>query len=201
MPNWCTNKLVVSGPQQDVKAFRLKAKGCGAQYNSTSHSPTWEVHDDIRVWALFQDAPDDDGDEQVLCFHRLYPVPNDFRRFPYDDGQARKIGEACDEPRPYGGYTWQSKHWGTKWDACEPYLEDHPLDAQELVYGFDTAWGPPTELFEKVAKDFPSLTFELSYEEGGMGFAGYNTWELGECSAEDAWDIEWDEKEGEWNRA
>ena len=72
MPNWCTNQLTVSGPRKDIKAFRLKAKGCGAQYNSASRSPTWEIHDDIRVRALFQDPPDDDGDEQVLCFHRLY---------------------------------------------------------------------------------------------------------------------------------
>jgi hypothetical protein len=56
------------------------------------------------------------------------------------------------------------------------------------------------ELFEKVSKDFPTLTFSLHYEEGGMGFAGEAEWNGGECTSDDCYDIEWDEEEEEWNR-
>ena len=50
MPNWCTNKLVVHGPHEDVKRFKEKATG---------HSP----------W------PADEGEKSVLNFHSLVPIP------------------------------------------------------------------------------------------------------------------------------
>lgn len=198
MPNWCNNTLHVDGPEEDVKAFALKAKGVTANYNDTHTSSEWEVFDEIRKKALFSAPPDSDGYEQVFCFHSLHPVPVDFRRFPYDDGSARKVGEAIGEPRTCGGYGWQSAHWGTKWDACEASVEYQEPTA--IGYSFDTAWGPPIEFLSKVSKDFPTLTFSLQYEEGGMGFAGEAEWSDGECTSDESYDIEWNEEEEEWNR-
>jgi hypothetical protein len=198
MPNWCTNTLHITGPEEDVRAFVLKAKGVTPSYNDSHTASEWEVFDEIRKKALYSAPPDDYGEEQVFCFHGLHPVPVDFRRFPYDDTSARKVGEAIGEPRTYGGYGWQSAHWGTKWDACEASLDYQEPTA--LGYSFDTAWGPPIALFDKVSNDFPTLTFTLRYHEGGMGFAGDTVWSDGELESDDSYDIEWDEKEGEWNR-
>jgi hypothetical protein len=41
-----------------------------------------------------------------------------------------------------------------------------------MEYSFDTAWSPPIEFFENLAKQWPSLTFVLQYEELGMAFKG-----------------------------
>ena len=62
-------------------------------------------------------------------------------------------------------YDWRCANYGTKWDAdSENYGDDH-------VY-FETAWSPPLPWLEKVAKDYPELTFRLDYSEEGMQFGG-----------------------------
>ena len=64
------------------------------------------------------------------------------------------------------GYNWQSKHWGTKWNACEA---DHHGDG---LYSFETAWAPPEAWLVSMSAKFPELKFVLSYSEEGMGFMG-----------------------------
>jgi len=64
------------------------------------------------------------------------------------------------------GYNWQSKHWGTKWNACEV---DHHGDG---LYSFTTAWAPPEAWMVSMSAKFPKLKFVLSYTEEGMGFMG-----------------------------
>jgi len=187
MPNWCTNTLNVSGDKKSIAAFLTAARGRHAGYNDPYHGDgTWPAHDKVRVKALVKNPAPVYGDELDLCMNALYPVPLDYRRFPFDDNQARKLGEAVGEERKHGGYQWQTDHWGTKWDVDGELLESHDTFLQ---YKFDTPWSPPISLFEKVAKDFPSLTFELEYYEPGMGFAGRNTFSGDYCD-EEALDIE-----------
>ena len=71
---------------------------------------------------------------------------------------------------------WCRNHWGTKWDACE--VSCIP-DGDELVYGFETAWSPPSPVMMKASRQFPSLHFRLVYAEGGAGFWGEEEYENG----------------------
>ena len=171
MPNWCNNKLHVDGPEEDIKAFALKAKGVTANYNNTHTSSEWGVFDEIRKKALFSSPPDSDGYEQVFCFHSLHPVPADFRRFPYDDGSARIVGEAIGEPRTRGGYGWQSAHWGTKWDACSVDIIDET--EQTINYIMETAWSPPEGIVNILRKKFPELDIDWFYREDGCQISGW----------------------------
>ena len=59
MPNWCLNKLTITGQQADIQAFKTKAVG---------HSP-WE-------------APE--GEPDVLNFHSLVPVPDEVLQAGYE---------------------------------------------------------------------------------------------------------------------
>lgn len=68
------------------------------------------------------------------------------------------------------GYDWERANWGCKWGACEARLIDS--SDGELLYDFDTAWSPPIEFLETVAKEHPNLTFILEYDEPGIGFKG-----------------------------
>ena len=55
----------------------------------------------------------------------------------------------------YGCYTWYEwccRHWGTKWNACEP---DWSLDDGMLV--FQTAWSAPFPVIEALAQKYPDL--------------------------------------------
>ena len=82
-------------------------------------------------------------------------------------------------PYPEGvwDYNWCVDNWGTKWDIdaelMNPYWED---DNENLVFKFDSAWGPPDVAFETIAKDYPKLGFCLLFAEPGMGFEGSIQW-------------------------
>ena len=59
MPNWCLNKLTITGPEADVQAFKTKAVG---------HSP-WE---------------EPEGEPDALNFHSLVPIPENLLAAGYD---------------------------------------------------------------------------------------------------------------------
>ena len=59
MPNWCSNKLTITGPKADVQAFKTKAVG---------HSP-WEQPE---------------KEPAVLNFHSLVPVPEEVLKAGYE---------------------------------------------------------------------------------------------------------------------
>lgn len=62
-------------------------------------------------------------------------------------------------------YDWRCENYGTKWDSdSDNYGDDY-------VY-FETAWSPPLPWLQKVAKDYPELTFRIDYSEEGMQFGG-----------------------------
>lgn len=65
-------------------------------------------------------------------------------------------------------YDWQVANWGTKWDV------DAEVDDQDslIFINFDSAWSPPCAAIGKLGKLFPDLEFTLTYQEGGMCFAG-----------------------------
>jgi hypothetical protein len=62
------------------------------------------------------------------------------------------------------------------------------LDAESeehLEYDFSTPWAPPIPFLDKVSADWPNLSFELTYDEAGMGFKGSVEWCDGELVSED----------------
>lgn len=189
MPNWCMNRLSVTGPTDDLAKFKRKANGPTQAYNDFRESGSWPVHDDIRLKASVS-TPPELGPVVDFSFHSLYPVPEEFMSFPYDCSRAREIGELVGNTRPYGGYRWEQIHWGCKWGGCETELL---LEEEGYIeYSFDTPWGPPMEFIEKISKDWPTLCFEITYEEPGMGFAGNSSFYQGECCHANTWDLESD---------
>jgi hypothetical protein len=119
--------------------------------------------------------------EPLLVFDKLLPLP---------------------EEEKENWYQWRIDNWGTKWDVATEDSEgnvtgDAPYhgDTVRYEYEFDTAWGPPIELFENIAKDFPGIQFNLAYYEPGMCFAGHFIVEDGEETTHDQYqsmaDINW----------
>tara|TARA_R110000824_G_scaffold121685_4_gene277978 strand:- start:344 stop:931 length:588 start_codon:yes stop_codon:yes gene_type:complete len=195
MPNWCDNTLRISGSESEIQRFKLKANGPIQTYNYFNEpKDEWAVHDDIRLKAKVECLPEI-GEVSVLSFHALVPVPEDYRRFPYDCGTARKIGKLVGEERVRGGYEWEAANWGVKWGASDAVLIDE--ESGYSGYKFMTPWGPPIELLNNASQDFPKLEFTLEYSESGMGFAGRVVWYDGEMQSEEEWAIEEDEEEEE----
>lgn len=68
-------------------------------------------------------------------------------------------------------YDWCCENWGTKWDACEPHVNES--EPQCFSVAFDTAWSPPIAWIQNIMDKYPNLEFSLEYDEPGMCFGGH----------------------------
>jgi hypothetical protein len=65
-------------------------------------------------------------------------------------------------------YDWSINNWGTKWDVS-PYDWDRQ-DETSINMNFDSAWAPPTALYEYLVSE--GWDIRAYYQEEGMGFIG-----------------------------
>ena len=105
-----------------------------------------------------------------------------------------------------GWYEWNIENWGTKWncDAQDWVKVENPSgDESSVTFWFDSAWSPPTALYEFIEAT-STLNIKASYNEGGMGFVGEFVDGVDECfnyeSLEDLEDIP-EHLVDEWNLA
>ena len=191
MPNWCQNVLHIDGPSDKVDAFVEAARGRGQVYKNyfalSGGEKQWPVHDDIRLRALYEE-PIDSGDEEILCFHSLSPIPESVLRLPYDQGRAAELTKVLGLSDDTSGHTWECDNWGTKWGATEVHMDR--TCKESVRYDFDTAWGPALGFLETVAKNWPDLRFDMTYEEQGMGFGGGIIYENGCLAHEETYDMD-----------
>lgn len=64
-------------------------------------------------------------------------------------------------------YDWRCDNWGTKWNACDVYCDW--FSDNELFYEFNTAWSAPYGVFEKIAEDYPDISFDVLYADEDVG--------------------------------
>ena len=68
------------------------------------------------------------------------------------------------------GYDWCIDNWGTKWAASE---QDGDVLEDEAHLVFDTAWGPPVGIYNKLVEKYPDLSITWFYKEEGMEISGW----------------------------
>lgn len=107
-----------------------------------------DVHGWVEKAASFEHA---ELDPQPLWFEAFVQPPGRFASSP------KKL------------ISWRYNNWGTKW---EPRVLDIKRSPGRAEYRFHTAWSPPLEWLEIVARKHPELEFHLQYSEPGMNFAG-----------------------------
>lgn len=192
MPNWCNNRLVVTGDEKLLKKFLKKVKDkkggftfsilvpIPAELNITSGSTVDNARAVIRA---------EDGDWTEVDKFIGYPawrksaliedyMPQKEQRkkmlaYMKDGADMEQGRQSFINEKKYGckdWYQWSIRNWGTKWDAAESSIEDMLPDWIEI--NFDTAWGPPIEWVLAVEEIFPALNFQLHYDEPGMAFKG-----------------------------
>lgn len=148
MPNWCQNKLTVTGPAADIAAFVDKA-----------HGPVhkWVPSEAEREWLKCEGRdPDESPRVEIFSFHQLVPIPAEVLARPYHDTSVKDSGYVQ-------GFDHEINLWGIKWGAHGSTLvEQSPGRA---VYTFTTPWGPGEQFFATLAEHWPNLTFRLSFSE------------------------------------
>jgi hypothetical protein len=68
-------------------------------------------------------------------------------------------------------YDWRCYNWGTKWEPSI-VLFDRYGDC-ELSIEMETAWGPPSGIYQALLEKFPGLFIEWFYKEPGVQIAGW----------------------------
>jgi len=205
MPNWCDNKLTISGSEEEIKAFVEKAKGKDHKFvgpfNSIGREREidWEDFTPIRLDILLEGDPDFflTEDESPFSFHALVPVPKWVAIAPYDEGVFEKRKAEYSEwfskfPDIMCGYHWEIENWGVKWGASDPQVVGLILDGEdsEVIYSFLTPWNQPERFLSTVSEKFPRLNFFLQYSEEGMGYSGEIEWEGGVQISSNEWELE-----------
>lgn len=174
MPNWCSNRVTVSGPAETLTAFMLAAK---VGDEALSFDNIYPCPPSLR------DAPS--GSDEIyydIAYGDLSAIAN-YGWIPesikgdrvalmafvtnHHGCSAKKAQGIADliksNLETYGSknwYDWCCRAWGTKWGTCN---STGGRSGDVLEYHFDTAWCPATEGFLEVSRLFPELVFQMEY--------------------------------------
>jgi len=152
MPNWCANKLWISG-------------AVDSEYidNILTHIKSEEEDFDF---------------EKVLPYPEEYASRDREMRELGCVKFREKYGVDADDGFNSGGYNWCVQNWGTKWNACDAeVVRNYPCS---VLIGFQTAWSPPIPVIQKLSELFPGCMFTLQYYECGMAYQGRVKFKEGE---------------------
>ena len=150
MPNYCTNNLTVTGDAKEIKRF----------------------HEAITAGELQEH-------ENFRILDNLFPTPKELKETPkghFGEGTEKQLQkEAMNEAnlKKFGApdwYEWNCQNYGSKWSDFDGVFGQ--ISDTELNMTFMSAWTPIGEGIRNVSKQFPTLDFVLSYDEGGMAFCG-----------------------------
>jgi hypothetical protein len=109
MPNWCLNRLVITGPEGEAARFVAQAKGPIPAYGPDSGKPDWG-----------RAEPDEKTCAPVLSFHRIIPLPDEALAGDYYPN----------------GLDAEWTAWDVIGGACNAVL--HYADDESACYEFDT---------------------------------------------------------------
>lgn len=100
--------------------------------------------------------------EKNIDFNNIIPDPA-------ETIYSKLFNRDSNQKSPYHWYNWQTKHWGTKWNACNS-IWSYDDSAQEGEIRFDTAWCEPTPILKALSKMFPDIVFtnEAENEDGSV---------------------------------
>lgn len=108
-------------------------------------------------------------DKPIISFRNIVFVPDDkvdeyYGTHGFAEGKA--VGNT-----EWNWYNFNNREWGTKWDIAvcnDDQYNDTTITEQSdtsITYHFTTAWSPPMEAIENLAKQHPEILFSLNYEE------------------------------------
>ncbi len=155
MPNWCDNRLTVTGPADDRRRLtQLWTDGTGV-FNKVLPTPDPFTDQEIA--------------ELRLEVERSY-FGSDLAKVDADDAWYWWRNIHWGTKSDVGG-------------NGRPATVEEQDDVTTI--DFLTAWGPPVPVIKAMSILYPSLVFNLAYFEGGMCFAGEAHFLAGEGQDQD----------------
>lgn len=188
MPNWVFNSLVVAG--QSKMELQLMVEQLNKPF--TVH------HDSYNHETGKMEKKETHYSNPVLAFWNIVK-PTDLEAYYGEDKHKTDLNDFVNSfntavAKNDSWYYWNLRNWGTKWDVAVQDDEKYPdtrlewTDAGEAMYHFNTAWSPAIEAITKLSSQYPTLQFDLEYEEE-QGWGGSMVIVDGEIIEESAYDI------------
>jgi len=163
MPNWCENAVRVSGEYAEVLRFIDFVKSEDEPFSFDSIAPMPKELQDVQSPVTIKTQ------EEVDAYKEKHKDDAMLSGFPITQETWDNLHEK------YGctnWYDWANDMWGTKWDCHGVEYEDE-FGGEEILYRFNTAWGPPEPIYHILVQEFPDLHISWYYNEPGMEIAGY----------------------------
>ncbi|HDW0462066.1 TPA: hypothetical protein RKY83_001928 [Enterobacter hormaechei subsp. xiangfangensis] len=175
MPNHVTNRLTITGDEKSLsELFNACFRKQKREAPDFWHEKANDVEADEKSRKECSDRIDDLETQEpfdVFDFNRIIPAP----AFIFT-GDAL-TGGSREESTGRNWYEFNSKRWGTKWNAYDMSIVEHT--DSKLVIKFDTAWSIPDPIINELVTWFPELMFfHEFYDEGGW-FYGDRTYQAG----------------------
>jgi hypothetical protein len=162
MPNWVYSSITVTGDNEELAKFM--------QHISTK--PEF--------------LNEEEWNSRALSFHSFISLDPEHRD-EYNGTHGTKDGKQVGNTE-HNWYEWNNNNWFTKWDACSPDVHHDDISrAQSVNITFETAWSPPTPVYEAMGTQWPELTFHIHWEEE-QGFGEEIEIIGGDYMTTDAWD-------------
>ena len=156
MPNWCNNTIEIEGTKEQINAF--------VSFLDEQSGKNW--------FNFFRPCPQE--------------LVDTVSGFVGEDKQSAHETQQKMNIEKHGHadwYSWSVDKWGTKWncDAQDWMKVENPNEDQSSVtFWFDSAWSPPTALYEFIESN-SELSVTASYLEEGMSFVGQFSGGIDEC--------------------
>lgn len=161
MPNWCDNRLLISGDKETIMTFIEKARNTGERAEKRK--------------------------QRFDILQNLYPCPQELydtmsgsmsEESPEYENWKNQQKENLTKFGHRDWYSWQNSNWGTKWGDSdtdivseEPYIT--PDGVAHIEFMFQSPWCPPLDGIAHITTLFPSLEFGVAYYEEGCDFYGF----------------------------
>lgn len=177
MPNWCQNKLRVEGSVAEIELFRKTHFDVKNEFDFNTITPMPKE---------LEETPSPENENLLYAFYniatdRLTPTFLDKERCTQIRSEANAQAKAeivkklHDQFGFVSWYQWSIANWGTKWNACDTFVEDirtYSDGGAMLTIDFSTAWSHPQEIYEQLAKQYPNLTITAQFDEESGEYYG-----------------------------
>lgn len=193
MPNWVFNSLSVSGDELELQRMM-------EQLNAPFTQPLIEIvfNKETDKWEVVNTRTTTYSNPVFAFWNIKRPTEDLFDEY-FDVQPKMKSEVPLDDPNWYASieakrkvsnhwYDWNITNWGTKWDVAKCNENDwrsteivemgKVREEGNVIYRFDTAWSPPSVVIQELSSQYPTLVFDLEFEEE-TGWGGSELYENG----------------------
>jgi Ferredoxin-like domain in Api92-like protein len=177
MPNWCQQDLTITGDAESIAELKTQLSRPYDNGNGQTFEGKfllWNIVAPTNLDAYHQRvtiAPKENNDP----VHISQALSEAFISMNISDADMAKAMAEIAVGEDW--YNWNIRNLGTKWEITDSAIEvDEPT---KVKFMFNTAWSPIEEALDKLAMQYPTLTFTLRGLDEGFLFACEIHWANG----------------------